>query len=203
MDFQSNTAEELQMYLLQMKQELSNANNLLEDLLAWAKVQFKSVNMNPVPITDITHHIQNAILTIKPMADKKNIPIHVEIEEALTLCADAGMLEVVFRNLLTNAIKFTNNNGRIDIKGWHIDTGIEFSVADNGIGMSKEQLAKLFNKNSNYTTYGTSGEKGTGLGLNLCHDFALKHGGDLWVESEPAVGSTFYFTIPKHNPIAD
>lgn len=201
MDFQSNTAEELQMYLLQMKQELSNANNLLEDLLSWAKVQFKSVNMDPVSITDITYHIQNAILTIKPMADKKNIPIHVEVEEALTLYADAGMLEAIFRNLLSNAIKFTNNNGRIDIKGWHIDTGVKFSVADNGVGMSKEQMAKLFNKNSNYTTYGTSGEKGTGLGLNLCHDFALKHGGDLWVESEPGVGTTFYFVIPKHNPL--
>jgi len=69
-------------------------------------------------------------------------------------------------------------------------------VHDNGKGIPNEKIGELFNKYNNYTTYGTAGEKGTGLGLNLCHDFVLKHGGQLWVESEENVGSTFFFTIP-------
>lgn len=138
MDFESNTADELHLYLSQMKQELSNANNLLEDLLAWAKIQFKSININPVNLTEIATQIQKSILTVKPMADKKNISISMDVEAALVLYGDIGMLDAIFRNLLTNA---------------------------------------------NYTTFRTSGEKGTGLGLNLCHEFALKNGGQLWVDS--------------------
>ncbi|MEJ5961037.1 PAS domain S-box protein [Pedobacter immunditicola] len=200
MDFKSNTAEELHMYLLQMKLELSNANNLLEDLLAWAKIQFKSINMNPVDITDVASHVQKAILTIQPLAEKKNIDVSLEIDEALNLYADAGMLDAIIRNLLTNAIKFTKDGGRVLIKASNEEKGVKFSVTDNGVGMSKEQMNKLFDRNQNYTTYGTSGEKGTGLGFNLCHDFALKHGGDLWVESTPGLGSTFHFTIPLQKP---
>jgi len=202
MDFKSNTAEELHMYLLQMKHELSNANNLLEDLLAWAKIQFKSINMNPVDITDVASHIQKAILTIRPLAEKKKIDVSLEIDEALNLYADAGMLDAIIRNLLTNAIKFTKDGGHVLIKASNTDQGVKFSVSDNGIGMSAAQIDKLFDRNQNYTTYGTSGEKGTGLGINLCHDFAQKHGGDLWVESTTGAGSTFHFTIPlqKFNP---
>ena len=73
---------------------------------------------------------------------------------------------------------------------------MKFSVADNGLGIPKDKALQLFDKTSNYTTYGTAGEKGTGLGLNLCYDFVLKHGGQLWVHSESGKGSTFYFTIP-------
>lgn len=200
MDFNSNTAEELHMYLLQMKLELSNANNLLEDLLAWAKIQFKSINMNPVDITDVASQIQKAILTVQPLAEKKKIEVSLEIEEKLNLYADAGMLDAIIRNLLTNAIKFTKDGGEVNIKASNADKGVIFSVSDNGIGMSKEQIDKLFNRNQNYTTYGTSGEKGTGLGFNLCYDFALKHGGDLWVESTPGAGSTFHFSIPRQQP---
>jgi PAS domain S-box-containing protein len=200
MDFQSNTAEELHMYLEQIKQELSNANNLLEELLAWAKVQFKSLKMDPVEITNPKRHIQKSIDNVIPMANKKNISISMEIEDNLTFIADSGMLDAIFRNLLTNAIKFTNINGSIKIKAHYADNGVEFAIADNGIGMTTAQIGRLFKKSSTYTTYGTSGEKGTGLGLNLCHDFALKHGGDLWVKSEPGAGSTFFFTIPKINP---
>ena len=201
MDFKSNTAEELHMYLLQMKLELSNANNLLEDLLSWAKIQFKSINMNPVDITDVASHIQKAILTIQPLAEKKKIDVSLEIDEALNLYADAGMLDAIMRNLLTNAIKFTKDGGHVTIKASNADKGVHFSVSDNGIGMSAAQIDKLFDRNQNYTTYGTSGEKGTGLGFNLCHDFALKHGGDMWVESTPGAGSTFHFSIPLQKPL--
>ena len=196
MDFKSNTAEELHMYLLQMKLELSNANNLLEDLLGWAKIQFKSINMNPVDITDVAGHIQKSILTIQPLAVKKKIEISLDIEPALNLFADAGMLDAMIRNLLTNSIKFTKDGGQVIIKASNADKGVIFSVSDNGMGMSAAQIEKLFDRNQNYTTYGTSGEKGTGLGFNLCYDFAQKHGGDLWVESTPGKGSTFYFTMP-------
>jgi len=135
-------------------------------------------------------------LTIQPLAVKKKIEISLDIEPALNLFADAGMLDAMIRNLLTNSIKFTKDGGQVIIKASNADKGVIFSVSDNGMGMSAAQIEKLFDRNQNYTTYGTSGEKGTGLGFNLCYDFAQKHGGDLWVESTPGKGSTFYFTMP-------
>ncbi|WP_432712597.1 PAS domain S-box protein [Pedobacter sp.] len=196
MDFKSTPPDELHQYLSQMKQELSNANNLLEDLLSWAKVQFESMTIQPVEIAELSSHIEKSLLTVKPLAKKKNIAISFENGNCSRIYADRGMLDAIFRNLLTNAIKFTNYNGLIKIKAETIATGVQFSISDNGIGMSKEHISKLCNKNENYSTFGTSGEKGTGLGLNLCHEFVIKSGGQLWVDSMPGVGSTFYFTIP-------
>ncbi|MET3115759.1 PAS domain S-box-containing protein [Pedobacter sp. CG_S7] len=149
MDFESNTADELHMYLSQMKQELSNANNLLEDLLAWAKIQFKSISINQVIITEITAQVQKSIQTVKPMADKKNISITLDVEAAMVLYGDIAMLDAIFRNLLTNAIKFTNKNGEIKVKAIKTVIGVKFSITDNGVGMTKDQIDQLFNNNTN------------------------------------------------------
>jgi len=195
-DFESTSADEVHNYLSMMKHELSNANELLEDLLSWAKAQFNSVNFNPNEITDIPGLIGKCIHNILPMAEKKSIVISQSVAEGLTLTADKGMLETVLRNLISNAVKFSNNGGSIKIKAVSFHKGVKFSVADNGLGIPKDKTPQLFDKTSNYTTYGTAGEKGTGLGLNLCYDFVLKHGGQLWVHSESGIGSTFYFTIP-------
>ncbi|RYG06862.1 MAG: HAMP domain-containing histidine kinase, partial [Chitinophagaceae bacterium] len=175
----------------------SNANELLEDLLTWAKAQFNAVNFNPEEIHDVSAHIAKSIHNITPMAEKKAIKIHQFIEEGLTLNADKGMLETVLRNLISNAVKFSERGGSISVNATAYDKGVKFSVADSGLGIPKDMMPQLFDKTSNYTTYGTAGEKGTGLGLNLCYDFVLKHGGLLWADSESGKGSIFYFTIPR------
>lgn len=195
-DFESSSADEVHSYLSMMKQELSTANSLLENLLTWAKSQFNAVSFNPVEITDLYDLIDKSMQTVKIMAEKKGITITENVSKDISMYADTGMLETVVRNLLTNAVKFTGSGGNILIKADPCDQGTLFMIQDSGIGIPSEKIPVLFNKSSNYTTYGTAGEKGTGLGLSLCNDFVLKHGGELWVESEEGKGAAFYFIIP-------
>ena len=107
------------------------------------------------------------------------------------------MLDTVLRNLVSNAIKFTNENGRIDIYGEQDNSFVTITVSDNGVGIEPEAMEKLFDITLKNSTLGTAKETGTGLGLLLCKEFVEKHGGRIWVESEVGKGSTFYFTLGK------
>jgi signal transduction histidine kinase len=197
MDFESSSADDVHAYLSVMKTELSNANDLLEDLLTWAKSQFNALSFNPVEVRDLSALMHKCIQTVLPMAVKKDIEIVQSVKGDSLLYVDRGMLETIIRNLLSNAVKFTHQGGTIVLKASAGQNVVRFSVKDTGIGIPRDKLSELFNKHSNYTTFGTAGEKGTGLGLSLCYDFVLKHGGQLWAESEEGIGSTFYFTIPQ------
>jgi len=196
-DFESSSAEDVHAYLSMMKQELSSANNLLEDLLTWAKSQFNAVSFNPVEISDLPGLIHKSRQTVSTMAEKKGVAIIERVSEGMVIYADTGMLETVIRNLLSNAVKFSNPGGSVLVKAEPNERGTLFIVQDNGMGIPKDKIPQLFDKSLNYTTYGTAGEKGTGLGLNICNDFVLKHGGELWVESEEGKGTVFYFMIPE------
>jgi signal transduction histidine kinase len=110
------------------------------------------------------------------------------------------MVETILRNLVTNAIKFTPKGGRIDVTAIEKDGFLYISVKDSGVGMTKEALGNLFRIETSFTTRGTENEKGTGLGLILCKEFAEKQGGQIGVESEPGKGSTFWFTLPVTPP---
>jgi len=195
MDIDDISKEELLEYLSKMEIGLQNANELLENLLQWAKNQFNKLNFNPVLIHDLGKLIESCIKRIKPMADAKNIQLVKMVPEGIKLYADKDMLDAIIRNLVSNAIKFTAN-GEIIVEVEIRDFDLLFSVKDNGIGISEEVLLHLFNKSLSFTTYGTSGEKGTGLGLELCRDFVEKHQGRIWVESKEGQGSIFYFTTP-------
>jgi signal transduction histidine kinase len=196
-DYESTTPEEIHVYLTKMKQELSNANELLEELLTWAKAQFDAFTFNPVRTADLYILMKHCIERIRPMAMNKGVEIHVDVEHALGITADTGMLETIIRNLVSNAIKFTVKGGDILLRAVKVDSGIQFSVIDSGQGIPENIAEQLFSRNVNYTTYGTSGEKGTGLGLRICQEFVAKHGGTIWVESTVGEGSTFAFTIPQ------
>lgn len=194
-DFEAISPDEIKSYLLAMKQELSNANNLLEDLLEWAKLQFNAVTFNPLPIEDVAQLISKCMKTILPMAVKKDIEIKINLPEQLSLRADSAMLETVIRNLMSNAVKFTPTFGQVSLTVTTSEYGTKFAVVDTGIGIPREKIALLFGPNS-FTTFGTQGEKGTGLGLGLCYDFIARHKGQIWAESEIGKGSSFFFTIP-------
>lgn len=196
-DLESSSADEVHMYLSRMKQELSNANNLLEDLLTWARSQFNAVSFNPVDIDDVSEVIRKSIQTAMVMAEKKGIRVSERVPEGVRIYGDRAMLETVIRNLVTNAVKFTGQGGEIEIRAELGEKGTLFMVQDNGRGIPADKIPALFSKNASYTTFGTAGEKGTGLGLSLCNDFVLKHGGELWVESKEGEGTTFYFMIPE------
>ncbi len=197
LDYESSSAEEIHLYLSKMQRELSNANELLEELLTWAKAQFNAFNFNPVFTSDLNLLVRKCVNRILPMAINKGVQLNIDVQEEGGITADVGMLETIIRNLVSNAIKFTRKEGLITVSATHVNSTISFKVSDSGMGMTSEVIEKLFEKNVNYSTYGTSGEKGTGLGLRICHDFVSKHGGEIWVESIVGQGSIFYFTIPQ------
>jgi len=195
MDIDEASKEELIEYLSKMEVGLQNANELLENLLQWAKNQFNSLNFNPVLIDDLHQLIYNCIKRLWPMADAKHIELIEKVPAGLKIYGDKDMLDAIIRNLVSNAIKFTTG-GKIIVKVEERPYDLLFSVQDHGVGMSQDVVSQLFNRSFNHTTYGTSGEKGTGLGLELCRDFVEKHQGKIWVESELGAGTTFYFSTP-------
>ena len=133
----------------------------------------------------------------KLRALQKGISIINEIPATLKIYADEKMITSVIRNILSNAVKFTRKGGKVTGKARIMEDGnAEIAITDNGVGISKEIIAKLFKLGEIMGTKGTDNEPTTGLGLVLCKEFIEKHGGQIRVESEEGVGSTFYFTMP-------
>jgi len=189
--------DKIEKFAKNINQAAQNAFKLLEDLLLWAKAQsnilFNPVNLN---LTDICKDI---VQNLKYTYNNKNISINCLITQDLFVFADLNMLNTIIRNLISNAIKFTNNGGEINIYTEQNQTNITIIVQDNGVGISSETLPKLFDISQKRSTLGTENEKGSGLGLALCREFVEKHGGKIWAESEIEKGSKFKFTIPTTN----
>ena len=197
-EYKSFDEETMDNVLADLKESGESAFNLLDNLLNWSSTQSGTINFNPkkTTATEITRSI---LPEVKSIAKKKNIEIvnHVTRKNIL-LVADENMLSLVFRNLLTNAVKFSNQGGKIWVDAETNNQAVKFSIKDEGIGIPAEKIALLFDLAENTTQNGTSGEKGTGLGLILSKEFIEMHKGKIWVESEPGKGSTFYFSIPKY-----
>jgi signal transduction histidine kinase len=170
-------------------------NKLLEDILMWARTQQGKIPFNPQKLS-FTDIIKDTIEILRPSADAKNITLINFTEDQMHVFADIDMLKTVLRNLVSNAIKFTNNGGTININAEENFENVTISVSDNGIGIPPDNLTKLFDIAQILTTTGTAKETGTGLGLLLCKEFVEKHGGKIWVESEVGKGSDFKFTLP-------
>jgi PAS domain S-box-containing protein len=172
-----------------------NTYNLLEDILLWSRTQQGKFPFNP-QILNFRDICKNILEVLKQNADAKNITINCSSEDHINVFADIDMLKTVMRNLVTNAIKFTNNGGAININANQTDSDVTISISDNGVGIAPDDLTKLFDISQVITTKGTAKETGTGLGLLLCKEFVEKHGGKIWVESEVGKGSDFKFTLP-------
>jgi signal transduction histidine kinase len=170
-------------------------NKLLEDLLMWARMQKGTIPFNPQKLSfkDIC---RDTLEILNPNAKAKNIAINYSSADHINVFADNDLLKTVLRNLISNAIKFTNFGGAININAEQKDSNVTISVSDNGIGIAHDELLKLFDISEVITTKGTAKETGTGLGLLLCKEFVEKHGGKIWVESEVGKGSDFKFTLP-------
>ncbi len=169
--------------------------NLLEDLLLWSKSQAGKLPFNPKNL-DFKKISSEVTESLADDARSKNIKIDFIEQEEIMLSADLNMLKTILRNLLTNAIKFTDQNGQINILAKKSETYVTIIISDNGVGINEENIAKLWDVSQNFTTKGTANEEGTGLGLSLCKEFVEKHGGTIWVESIPGKGSDFIFTMP-------
>jgi PAS domain S-box-containing protein len=189
-----------------MAQSINDAANsmfrLLDDLLMWARSQMGSIPFQPEEL-DIREIVLNTQFSLKSTAENKQIKLISLIDKSYFVNCDRNMITSVLRNLVSNSIKFTNENGNIEIgiienqpsEGLKPSEGYIIYVKDTGIGISESNLSKLFRLDEHYTTSGTNKEKGTGLGLILCKEFVEKHGGKIWIESEVGKGSTFYFSL--------
>ncbi len=138
----------------------------------------------------------NILEILNPVAAAKGITITYSSPYDIDVFADIDMLKIVLRNLVSNAIKFTNKNGTININAEENSGNVLISVSDNGIGIPPDNLSKLFDISQVLTTKGTAEETGTGLGLFICKEFVEKHGGKIRVESKVGKGSDFKFTLP-------
>jgi len=187
--------EESEEYLGIINSSAKNTLVLLDNLLNWAKAQTGQINFSPEKAV-LASVIQEIFELSNLSAKNKNIVLNHIPSEEIEVLADLNMLKTVLRNLISNAIKFTNSNGKIDVYALQNDNFIEIAVSDNGVGMNEETRNKLFSIETNETTLGTANEQGSGLGLLLCKEFVEKHGGKIWVESELGKGSVFKFTLP-------
>jgi len=187
--------EELLMYIKKLKESSIQGYKLLENLLEWGCSQTGSISFTPTSFSINESIIENIELLSK-QAETKNIKISTTFNYNGKITADRNMINTVIRNLLSNAIKFTYQNGVIVISNRIEIDYITISVKDNGLGMSCEDLNKLYKINTSYTTVGTNNEKGTGIGLILCKEFVDRHMGKIWAESKINNGSTFSFSIP-------
>ncbi len=185
----------MEVHLKNINNSSKHAYNLLENLLTWARMQANLIQFNP-EIFEVRAKIAGSVGMFEGASAKKNIKIEVEDGELIWISADVNMFSTVFRNLVSNAIKFTNENGTISISARKAGDFCEIAVQDSGIGISENDIKKIFRIDSKHKTVGTMGEKGTGLGLILCKEFVEKHGGTIRVESQPGKGSRFIFTLP-------
>lgn len=168
---------------------------LLENLLEWSRAQTGRLEMNPEMVN--IHELANENISLLiNHATKKSIQLTNEIKPSVQAFCDENMIRTVIRNLISNAIKYTKENGNITCESQIIDDKVEISISDTGIGIKPENVMKLFRIDVNYSTAGTAQETGTGLGLILCKEFVNKNNGEIWVESDFGKGSTFKFTLP-------
>ena len=187
-------AQEIKSLLPDVVNELNYTTGLMENLLQWAKSQMQSNSVKPQKL-DIYMIIAEVAQLLTIQAEAKGIKLESAQDQPLNIYADKDMVHLVLRNLISNAIKFTPENGRIAITVQEKRSFVEVCVIDNGVGMNQETMDKVFNEY--YTSKGTANESGTGLGLMLCKEFLAKNGGQMKVESQEGKGSTFSFTLPR------
>lgn len=197
------TKEELLNNLILLKNSSNATFKLLENLLTWALTQRGEIVFSPSQ-NDLVRLVQSNIDLFTSNAENKKIQIINELDRQLIFEFDYNMINTVMRNLINNAIKYTGENGQITISANEINNEVIICIKDTGIGMDDETAKMLFIKDINrIRKEGTKGEKGTGLGLILCKEFVEKHGGKIWVESEPGKGSSFKFTLPRSHSIEE
>jgi PAS domain S-box-containing protein len=194
-EFDSLPTDELQTIISSMRKSALNLYQLLENLLEWSLLHREVTKFEPKRVL-LLPLITSCIELNTNLAKQKEIEIRVDIPETLKIVADIHMLQTIIRNLISNALKFTHRGGYIEISAHHTEEHFTLlAVKDSGIGITSDNLGKIFRIDANNKAKGTEGELSTGLGLILCKEFVELHGGKIWVESEAGNGSTFYFTL--------
>jgi PAS domain S-box-containing protein len=185
---------------LKLAQDINGASNnlykLIENLLHWSRMQRSNIEFQPERI-NLFDEVNYVFKILERSASNKNVQLINQTNKSFHINADLNMLNSVFQNLISNAIKFTPEGGTIEVSSTLTEKFIEVSITDSGIGIKPGDLSKLFRIDSHFSTKGTNNEEGTGLGLILCKEMIEKHRCTIWAESEYGKGTTFKFTIPK------
>lgn len=197
-DFESFDKDELKHTIEQIKESSENAYNLLINLLEWSRLQGSRLHCNPEKI-NMSMLADQEIKLLQSQALAKDIHIRTEIGLDCLVIADKNMISTVLRNLISNAIKFSKAGDYIKLSSLNLGKFIQFSVYDEGVGISPDNLDKLFKPDQQVRTLGTAKEKGTGLGLTICKEFIEKNKGRIWAESKLGFGSSFHFILPAEN----
>ena len=191
----SLTEEETNNFLNGILNTSTKAYSLLENLLIWSKHQMGKMDFNPERI-ELFEEIIISVELLKNNAALKNITLLNKVERDIYVTADRNMLDTVVRNLVTNAIKFTKENGTVEIESRIIDDNVEVAIIDNGVGIPAESLSRLFRIDQSISTQGTKNETGSGLGLILYKEFVEKNNGKIRIESKIGIGTRIVFTLP-------
>jgi signal transduction histidine kinase len=190
------TAADIQQMSKLMSEKLNVTVQLVENMLHWAKSQMDGNVLNAEHF-DLQKVVEENVRLAKGHADTKRVQISAKVAAPAIAFADKATVDIVIRNLMNNAIKFSRAGDQLSLSVVDQEKFVKITVQDTGTGIPAEKQSKLFNGVTGFTTPGTSNEKGTGLGLPLCKELVEKNGGTIWFESEPGKGSSFMFTIPR------
>lgn len=187
--------KESQQFLSIISSSAKDTLVLLDNLLAWTLLQTGQIELRPKYIR-LQPIIEEVIEDLQLSATVKSITLNLINSNVDEVFADQYLIKIILRNFISNAIKFTNSNGKVEVYLSLNQNCTEISILDNGVGISGEIQRNLFSIDKKFTSRGTAGEKGSGLGLVLCKEFVGKHGGRITVESKEGKGSNFKFTLP-------
>lgn len=194
--FDRYSREEIIELITDLGDTATNLFKLLENLLSWSRIQMGKMQFSP-DIYPLKQVYSTTLELLTSTAKDKEIEIIDRTANDILVLTDPDMLNTIMRNLVSNAIKFTESGGTITVNAETKGDDVIVSVSDTGVGMTEEERASLFRIDSTHTTPGTRDEKGTGLGLILCKDMVEMHKGSIWVESVPEEGTTFCFSLKK------
>ena len=192
------TFEELRDLAKENYKTVTNTYHLLENLLEWCKVKCGQAEFKPT-MFDMNNLVRRVVAHLKDYAGKKNISIEFNTSTQSTVCADERMIYTVLKNLIENALKFSEPDNKVVITQNETTDEATISIEDFGVGIKKDELNKLFNISNPYSTKGTHGERGSGLGLILSKELIHKNSGELRFKSKFGSGSKFSFVLPMHN----
>lgn len=199
-DFDSFSRDEMQSLATDMRKSANTLYNLLENLLEWSKVKRGIMSFNPQNL-NLYELVDTAASSMKILATNKEIEILINIDKSIEVFCDYNMISTVFRNLISNAIKFSLRGGKVEVQSTHCDDEkyIKVMVKDYGIGMNENMIEKLFDIKYKTSRPGTENEASSGLGLILCKEFVVKNNGRIFVDSKENNGTSFVFTLQKSN----
>lgn len=192
--------DELKQYLGSVNLQVENVSEFLENLLHWSKTQLKGISLTFEDLS-LNKKIEDTLKILRPIATSKNISMKFDGKDDIRLIADRESIKIVIRNLISNAIKFSNENDVIKIETSQKDGFVAVCIEDTGVGISQENISKLFGVEE-LSTKGTKDEIGTGLGLVLCKQIIEGHSGKIHVESKDGKGSKFWFSLPQKQEVS-